>query len=173
MRVKLILASDDSEVLAATQPTERTNAVGSYYVTYTGAVTGHVKAVLTDTSGNLLPDGTFHYRLADTAAIHYPGPADRTATQLKPTKNVAIPAFPFYMVSASDDISPATGLTVTATRSLDGAAFGACANAVSEVANGVYTIDLAAADMNGDTVTLKFTAASANARIVAIVTQSS
>jgi hypothetical protein len=44
---------------------------------------------------------------------------------------------------------------------------------VSEVANGVYTIDLAAADMNGDTVTLKFTAASANARIVAIVTQSS
>lgn len=89
----------------------------------------------------------------------------------KPTKNTALAAFPFLMVLSSDHVTPATGLTVTATRSIDGAAFGACANAVVEVASGWYKIDLAAADMNGNTIALKFTAATADARNVTIVPQ--
>jgi hypothetical protein len=87
------------------------------------------------------------------------------------TKNTALAGFPFTMVDDADHVTGATGLTVTATRSLDGAAFGACANAVSEVANGVYKIDLAAGDLNGNTVTLKFTATGADARIIHLVTQ--
>lgn len=87
------------------------------------------------------------------------------------TKNTALAGFPFFMVSSSDHVTGATGLTVTATRSLDGAAFGSCANSVSEIANGWYSIDLAAGDLNGNTVALKFTATGADARNITIVTE--
>ena len=87
------------------------------------------------------------------------------------TKNVALENFPFLMVLASDDITPATGLTVTATRSIDGAAFVATANAVSEITFGWYKISLANSDLNGNTIALRFTAPTANDRNLTIVTQ--
>ena len=86
-------------------------------------------------------------------------------------KNQALAAFEFLMVLASDHITPATALTVTATRSIDGGAFAACTNAVTEVASGVYAINLAAADLNGNVVTLKFAAATADTSYVTITTQ--
>lgn len=86
-------------------------------------------------------------------------------------KNTALNNFEFYMIDSSDDVSGKTGLTVTAERSIDGAAFGACANAVSEVSNGLYKINLAAADLNGDGITLKFTATGANATVITILTK--
>ncbi len=46
-------------------------------------------------------------------------------------KNAAISAFEFFMVDSTDHVSGKTGLTVTAQRSLDGAAFGSCANSPS------------------------------------------
>lgn len=87
-------------------------------------------------------------------------------------KNTALANFEFLMVSSSDHVTPATGLTITATRSIDGAAFGACANAVSEVASGIYKINLAAADLNGDVITFLFTAAGADARYITVKTDS-
>jgi hypothetical protein len=75
------------------------------------------------------------------------------------------------MVSSTDHVTPTTGLTVTATRSLDGAAFEACANAVSEIGSGWYKIDLAAADLNANIVALKFTATGADATNLTIPTQ--
>jgi hypothetical protein len=87
------------------------------------------------------------------------------------TKNTALSGFTFLMVEDGDHVTPATGLTVTATRSLDGAAFGACANAVSEISNGFYKIDLAAGDLNGNVVALKFSATGADQRSMTLVTQ--
>ncbi|HVL13704.1 MAG TPA: hypothetical protein VM529_14140, partial [Gemmata sp.] len=87
------------------------------------------------------------------------------------TKNTALAGFPFKLVSSSDHVTAVTGATVTATRSLDGAAFAACANSASEVASGWYKIDLAAGDLNGNTVVLRFTASGADAREYVIVTQ--
>ena len=86
-------------------------------------------------------------------------------------KNTALTNFMFLMTDVTDHVTPITGETVTATRSLDGAAFGACANAVAEVASGMYKIDLAAADLNGDVVTLRFTAAGSDDRLITIVTE--
>lgn len=83
--------------------------------------------------------------------------------------NTALSNFSFLMVDSAGD--PATGLTVTAQRSIDGAAFGACANAVAELSNGLYLIDLAASDLNGTVITLRFTAAGADDRILTIITQ--
>lgn len=88
-----------------------------------------------------------------------------------PTKNTALANFPFLMVLTSDHVTGATGLTVTAQRSIDGGAYGNCANSVSEVGNGSYKISLAGSDLDGDTIMLKFTAATADARFIGIATQ--
>jgi hypothetical protein len=86
-------------------------------------------------------------------------------------KNTALAKFPFVLVQSADHVTGATGLTVTAERSLDGAAFAACANSPSEIGGGVYTIDLAAGDLNATTVTLRFSASGADTRLVSLVTQ--
>lgn len=85
-------------------------------------------------------------------------------------KNTVLSNFEFLMVDATDGYTEETGLSVTAQRSIDGAAFGACANAVTEVSNGIYKINLAAADLNGDVITLRFSATGARTRLITIKT---
>jgi hypothetical protein len=52
----------------------------------------------------------------------------------------------FFLVDATDHVSPITGLTPTVVISKDGAAFAAAAGAVTEIGNGWYAIALTAAD---------------------------
>ncbi len=77
-------------------------------------------------------------------------------------KNTAINNFPFLMIDSSDDISPKTGLTITAERSIDGGAFTSMANSAAEISDGWYKINLAQADTNGDLIAYRFTSAGAN-----------
>lgn len=86
-------------------------------------------------------------------------------------KNTALDNFTFFMADSIDHISGKLGLTVTCERSLNGLAFEACDNSATELSNGVYIIDLTADDMNGDTVTLRFSATGADDRIITMVTQ--
>ena len=86
-------------------------------------------------------------------------------------KNEAFPGFCFEMVNALDHVSEMPGLTVTAQRSIDGGAYAACTNAPTGVANGTYAIDLSADDLNGDFITLRFTATGADATKIGIKTQ--
>lgn len=86
-------------------------------------------------------------------------------------QNQAYNNFPFYMVQASDGRSPATGLGVTATRRIDGGAFAPCANPPVEVGNGVYDVNLAASDLNGQKITFRFTATGALDRIITVHTR--
>ncbi len=74
-------------------------------------------------------------------------------------KNQAYNNFQFVMYNVNG--TGATGLTVTATRSIDGAGFSACANSVSEIANGWYEINLATTDLNGLDIALRFSATGA------------
>ncbi len=85
-------------------------------------------------------------------------------------KNAALNNFEFLLVDSTDNKTGKTGLSVTATRSIDGAAFSACANSALEVGSGVYKINIAASDLNGDVITLKFSATGANDRLVTIKT---
>lgn len=87
-------------------------------------------------------------------------------------KNMARAGFMFCVYASSDHVTPKTGLgsSITAQRSLDAGAFGSCANAANEIGEGVYTIDLAAADLNADMVMLKFTAAATDPRYLLVVT---
>lgn len=86
-------------------------------------------------------------------------------------RNTARPNFEFFMASSSDHVSGATGLTVAAQRSIDGGPFASTVNTPTEVGNGVYAIDLDAADLNGEVVTLLLTAAGADPRVFTIVTE--
>ena len=73
-------------------------------------------------------------------------------------KNTALAAFEFLMTDSTNH-APATGKTVAVTRSIDGGAFGAGAlSAVTEVSSGIYKVDFAAADLNGNVIVLRATA---------------
>lgn len=96
------------------------------------------------------------------------GTINSSASNIK--KNTALSGFQFVMTNSSTH-SPQTGLTVTGTVSLDGGAFGALTNSVTEIANGWYKINLAAADLNGNTVALKFSATGGDDRDLTLITQ--
>lgn len=86
-------------------------------------------------------------------------------------KNTALNNFEFLMVDSGDHVTPKTGLTITAQRSIDGGAFASATNAAAEVGNGIYKINLSAADLNGDVVTLKFTASGADPTYLTLITE--
>ena len=85
-------------------------------------------------------------------------------------KNQAFSNFPFEMVSSTDNVTPITGATVTAQRSLDGGAYASVSGAITEVSNGGYQFDALAADTNGETVKWKFSATGANDTKVEFIT---
>ena len=84
-------------------------------------------------------------------------------------KNQALNAFEFPMFNASG--TGLTGLVITAQRSIDGAAFAACANTPVELSGGYYKVDLAATDLNGNVIGFKMTAAGSQDTDFTIVTQ--
>ncbi len=85
-------------------------------------------------------------------------------------KNTAKNDIEFLMIDSTDDISGKTGLTLTATRSIDAAAFGAITGSTAEVANGIYQLDASAADLNGDIITFRFTGTGANDTFLTLAT---
>lgn len=131
-----------------------TGTVGSV-VGAVGSVTGNVGGNVTGSVGSV------------TAAVTL-ATVNATASNIK--KNTALAAFPFLMTDSTTHV-PKTGVTVTSTRSINGAAFSACTNAATETGNGWYQIDLSAADLNGNTIALRFTGASSDDRDITLITQ--
>jgi hypothetical protein len=75
----------------------------------------------------------------------------------------------FPMHASTSPYALATGLTVTAVRSIDGAAFAAgTLSAVAEVGSGLYEVEFANADMNGDCIALLATATGARPTLLAV-----
>lgn len=66
------------------------------------------------------------------------------------------------MVLTSDHVTPATGLTVTAQRLIDSGVYASVAGSITEISNGTYRFDYLAADSNGDIITWKFSAGTAD-----------
>lgn len=75
-------------------------------------------------------------------------------------KNAAVTGFPFLMVSSVDGSAITAGV-VTGYYKLPGVAQGAIAGVPVHEGNGQWTVDLLAAEMNGDLVGLLFTHANA------------
>ena len=146
------------------------------WVTATG-FSSHSASDVWDVATRVLTANT---NLNDPTAAAIRTEIDSNSTQLaalvsdspnNPVKNAEFAGFTFLMVDSGDNITGKTGATVSASRSLDGAAFASCANSVTEVGDGIYKITLAAADMNADSVTLKFSATGCNNRFVTMITQ--
>jgi hypothetical protein len=91
-------------------------------------------------------------------------------TTLRPVINTGYSNFMFPMFDASTK-SPKSGLSVTAERAIDGNPFSSCSNAVAELGNGVYRINLSASDMNGDKIMFRFTATGADDQLIEVFTQ--
>lgn len=127
--------------------------------------TGYTASTVSDKTG---------YSLTQTFPTNFSAmsidSSGNVATTSNIKKNTAKSGFMFVMTDSTTH-APKTGLTVAATRSLDGGAFSSCTNAVSEVATGTYVINLSAADTNGDHVMLRFTATGADDVNIEIVTQ--
>lgn len=83
-------------------------------------------------------------------------------------QDTALNGFVFPMTSASTG-ALMTGLTVTAQRTLGSGGFSPCANSVTEIGGGFYTINLASTDLNAATVGLLFTASGANSLPVPLI----
>lgn len=84
------------------------------------------------------------------------------ADTVVPARNVAFSNMPILMVLTSDHATPATGLTVTGERSIDGGVFSSVAGTIAEVSNGIYKFNATQADMNGDIITFRFSSATAD-----------
>lgn len=127
-------------------------------------------AVLTSGSGAaqiaVNGSGAISTTVAVTNAVTV-GTVNSTASNFK--KNTIFD-ISFPMTDSTTHL-PKTGLTVTANRSIDGGAFGACANAVTEIGSGFYNITLAATDTNGNAIVYLFTAATADDRGLEVITQ--
>jgi hypothetical protein len=77
----------------------------------------------------------------------------------------------FVMRDSTNGRTPIAGETVTAQRSLDGAAFASCANSVTEIGNGAYIITLADNDLNADLIILRFTSSGSDDLLITIKTE--
>ncbi len=91
------------------------------------------------------------------------------AAQVAVRKNTALVGFTFPMTDSTMH-TPKTGLSVSLQRSVDGGALANAANAVAELSGGLYTINLAASDLNGSTITFVATATAADTQIWTIET---
>ena len=85
-------------------------------------------------------------------------------------KNAAFNNLEFLMVLTADHVTPAPGVTVTGQRSIDGGGFVNITGVIAEVSDGIYQVDLSAADTNGDVITYKFSAATADDTFITVTT---
>lgn len=119
------------------------------------SVSADIAAVKVDTASILVDTGTTLPALIDDLAVK---------------KNATFSNFEFLMVLTSDHATPATGLTVTGQRSIDGAGFATVTGTIAEVSNGIYQFDAVAADTNGDFITWRFSSATADDTFVSFKT---
>jgi hypothetical protein len=147
---------------------------GSGDVTFNNTSIATVTTVTTTTNLTNLPSIPSNWlTAAGIAASALNGKGDwlTSPVNFAIKKNSALNNFEFLMTDSTNH-APLTGATVTAQRSIDGAAFAGCANSVTELSNGIYKINLAASDLNGTVITLRFSATGADDTFVTIPTQS-
>jgi hypothetical protein len=153
----------------ATAGSVRADAVTGAAGSVTGAV-GSVTAGVTVTTNN---DKT-GYSLTQTFPTNFSSLSIDSGGNVKLVSNIkknqALAKFEFLMTDSTNH-NPKTGLTVTVTRSIDGGAFAAgTLSVVTEVANGIYSVDFGAGDLNGNVVTFRATATAADDLFVTLVT---
>lgn len=154
--------SSGSPVLVGSVIAMQNTGGNQYYGEFTPATVGKRYAILKA----VYTDGT----LTTLSSAYAQGSESARAVSAPVIQNQALPKFPFPMTDSATHL-PATGLSPTVQRSIDGGAFANCTNAAAELASGSYYIDLSAADLNGKCIMLKFSATGADTRFATVVTE--
>lgn len=153
----------DTAAASAQAMTEATNRLGYY----TASITGLTGLHFVNIKKSSVVIGYGYVVMASAGTVYLMD--DRGVTS-NVKKNQALSKFMFMMTDSTNH-APATGKTVTVTRSIDGAAFGAGSlSAVTEVANGMYYVDFAADDLNGNVIVLRATATGCDDTFERIIT---
>lgn len=163
-----------SSRLASASYTAPDNATISTINTKIGTPAASVSADIagvqadTDNIKTRLPAALVGGRMASNAEVV----GDKTGYSITSNikTNQALANFEFMMTDSTTH-APATGKTVTVTRSIDGGAFaaGTLAN-IAEVSNGIYKVDFGAGDLNGKVITIRATAAGCDDTFATLVT---
>jgi hypothetical protein len=170
----LIQSADHLSGLTGASPTVKLSKAGGSGAAAGGSVTevdstnnpGLYKIAYTTTDTNTLGDLSVHVSAASADPTDF---IDQVVAGI--FKNVIYNNYEFLMTDSTNH-NPATGKTVTVTRNIDGGAFGSgTLSAVTEVANGIYAVNFAAADLNGNTIMLRGTATGCDDVLERIITQ--
>jgi hypothetical protein len=121
---------------------------------------------VTDWDGTAVAALPTHF---SSLAIDSSGRVTIAPSQLVVKKNTALPYFGFVMYDSNGN--PATGLTVSTQVAIDSGGFGATTNSPVELSNGWYKVSFAAADLNGNVILFRATAAGAQDTNKTILTQ--
>lgn len=144
-----------------------TNAAGTDVAADIIALKAVADAILVDTGTTLdgrIPAALVSGRMDSSVGAFASGQGPRIR------KNVALSNFMFLMTDSTNH-APATGKTVSVTRSIDGAAFAAgTLGSVTEVSAGWYKVDFGAGDLNGDVIAFRATATSCDDLDITIIT---
>lgn len=165
----LKLVKDGTEASPTNSPAEvdATNTPGAYKLALTAAETNFGTVWLggkSSTANVILIPITSTFEILPTALV---GGGVSTGSNIK--KNTAQNNFMFVMTLSSNN-APATGVVVGGFVYQDGGAQQSLTNSVTELSNGVYQVNLAAADTNCNHMLLRFTGANCNDRIIEIIT---
>lgn len=153
-------------------------ATGANYVDFGGTVTGmiviggRVRLVDVDLEDTVRAGLTALPNAAAAATGGLPTVDANNSVKVQGVlkKNTALSNFHFLMTDSTTH-NPATGKTVTATRCLDNGSFGGgTLGSITEVANGIYRLDLGAGDTNGNVVTFRFTASGCDDLLMTFLT---
>jgi phage baseplate assembly protein W len=165
--VGLASANLDTQLAAIEAQTDDIGVAGAGLtaVPWNAAWDAEVESEATDALNAYDPPTNAELTTAQAAII------DGVLDAIRVSKNTALSNFEFFMRDSSDHVSGKTGLTVTSERSIDGGALASTTNSATEVGNGIYKINLSAADLNGDVVTFRFTGTGADPTVVTLILQ--
>lgn len=86
-------------------------------------------------------------------------------------KNQALAKVEFMITDSTTHAPKTSAASIVATRSIDGGAFAAgTLSAVTEVSNGIYYVDFASGDLNGNVITLRVTATASDDVFMTLIT---
>lgn len=147
--------------------------VGGNVTGSVGSVAGNVSGSVGSVAGNVSGSVASVVGNVGGSVASVVGAVGSVTARVAITSNVQKNSAGRVTFTMTDSVThaPKTGLTVGSTVIVDGAAPGATVNAVTEVANGDYTLILAAGDTNGNDLMFRFTATGADDLNLEFVTQ--
>jgi len=173
--VSILGATDaaETDVLIPLTQTDPYTTLASSTVGTVTTLTGHTAQTADHTAG-IAAIPTTAMRGTDSASTHAAADvwtaANRALSDPAGFKKNTAATLSFTMFDTTLG-TLRSGEAVTATRSIDGAAFAACANPVAEIASGAYKISLDATDLNGDMIILLFTSTNTDDHMISIKTE--